>query len=312
MFDELIQRQAGAIGREQLLACGKTDDEVRSQLRAARWQRLYWGVYYVHNGPVPRDARLWGAVLRAGPGAMLSHETAAEVYGLVPQPLSRIHVTIPASRRVRGERDLVIHPAVNADRVRNAVLEPPRTRIDETVLDLVHTSASFGDALGWVTRACGGRLTTSTRLRKALDGRSRMRWRAELETVIGYVEKGSLSPLEVCYAHSVESAHGLPMATRQRATRHGGRSQYNDVHYDGYATTVELDGRIGHEGQHRFRDMRRDNTLVVEGEAVLRYGWFDVCDEPCRVAEQVWHVLQDRGWRGTPHPCPRPTCPFRA
>lgn len=310
MFDELVQRQAGAIGREQLLACGKTDDDVKSEMQARRWQYLYWGVYYVHNGPVPRDARLWGAVLRAGPGAMLSHETAAEAYGLASEPASRIHVTVPANRRVQGDRDLVIHTAVNAEHARNPVLEPPRTRVDETVLDLVHTSVSFGDALGWVTRACGGRLTTPARLRKAVDGRSRIRWRAELETVIGYVEEGSLSPLEVLYVHRVERAHGLPVAVRQRPTRHGGKNQYNDVHYDEYATTVELDGRIEHEGEHRFRDMRRDNTLVVAGEVVLRYGWFDVFNEPCHVAKQVSEILRERGWRGTPHGCTRPACPI--
>ena len=72
-----------------------------------------------------------------------------------------------------------------------------------------------------------------------------------------------------------------------------------------YATVVELDGRLGHEGQGRFRDMRRDNAAALEGEQTLRYGWSDVHGEQCRVALQVAAVLSRRGWDGLPDRCPR-------
>lgn len=311
MFQELIERQGGAVAREQLVAYGTSDGEVQAEIKAGRWQRLYWGVYYVHNGPVAREARLWGAVLRAGPGAMLSHSSAAEAYGLLPESTGPIHVMVPANRRVRGERDLVVHPSIHAERALNRVLSPPRSRIDETIMDLIDTSSFFSEAVGWVTRACGGRLTTAERLRSAIELRSRIRWRAEIQEVIKAVADGAQSPLEVHYLQDVERKHGLPSAIRQRVTQAGGRREYNDVHYEGYATTVELDGRLNHEGDHRFRDMRRDNALHIAGETVLRYGWSDIRDNPCGVAQQVAQVLRTHGWLGIPKPCTAESCVFQ-
>jgi very-short-patch-repair endonuclease len=74
-----------------------------------------------------------------------------------------------------------------------------------------------------------------------------------------------------------------------------------------YRLVVELDGRLGHEGAGRFRDMRRDNWATVEGEATLRYGFTDVAGYPCLVARQVWGVLSTRGFPGELQRCPR--CP---
>jgi len=48
------------------------------RLKSAKWRRVQRGVYATFTGPVHREARLWAALRRAGPGAMLSHETAAE------------------------------------------------------------------------------------------------------------------------------------------------------------------------------------------------------------------------------------------
>jgi len=67
---------------------------------------------------------------------------------------------------------------------------------------------------------------------------------------------------------------------------------------------VELDGRLGHDGVGRFRDMRRDNHATVDGEVTLRYGSADVNGEPCLVARQVGEVLVLRGWRGEFRLCP--------
>jgi hypothetical protein len=57
----------------------------------------------------PRAALLWAAVLKAGPGAALSHETAAELHGLTCKPAPLIHVTVPAGRRVEPVPGLIVH-----------------------------------------------------------------------------------------------------------------------------------------------------------------------------------------------------------
>ena len=73
----------------------------------------------------------------------------------------------------------------------------------------------------------------------------------------------------------------------------------------GQGTLVELDGKAGHTGAGKFRDMRRDNSATVDGLSTLRYGWSAVHDEPCVVAVEVAEVLINRGWRGLLERCGR-------
>ena len=91
------------------------------------------------------------------------------------------------------------------------------------------------------------------------------------------------------YLSDVERAHGLPTGTRQR----GVDGTRQDVHYDGYRTTIELDGRLGHaDAASVWRDMTRDNAATLRGETTLRFGWSDVANQPCKVAAQVGAVLR--------------------
>src|SRR5439155_208395 len=73
------------------------------------------------------------------------------------------------------------------------------------------------EALSWLARACGRRLTTPDRLVRALGGRPRMRWRAELLLAPEDVGQGAQSILELRYLRRVERVHGLPRGVRQRA-----------------------------------------------------------------------------------------------
>jgi len=97
---ELAQRQRGVLSRAQLLGLDLTKDLIASRCSQGNWQRVYPGVYAVFSGELNREAVLWAAVLRAGRGAVLSHQTAAELWGLADAPNSLIHVTIPSDRRV--------------------------------------------------------------------------------------------------------------------------------------------------------------------------------------------------------------------
>ncbi len=99
-FDSVQRYQVGVATRVQVLNSGLSDDAIVHRITTGRWQRLYKGVYATFSGPVPRQARLWAAVLCAGPGAVLSHESAAEIQRLLDQPAPLISVTVPAARRV--------------------------------------------------------------------------------------------------------------------------------------------------------------------------------------------------------------------
>lgn len=304
---EVSRRQNGVVTRQQALACGVSVAQIRTRLRNGRWQRLYAGVYATFTGPVPRDANLWATVLAAGPGAALSHQTAAALAGLTEN--SSLHVTVPHNRRVRLPA-VTVHISTRLDATRHPTRTPPQTRIEETVLDLTQTAPNLDTALSWIIKACANRLTTAGRLRTALAHRKKMRWRAELCASLDDVRLGSHSLLEQRYLRNVERRHALPVAVRQRSRCRPGGRWYDDVSYSQYATVVELDGRSAHPEDARRRDRKRDNAYVVAGGVVLRYDMVDVTDTPCTVAAEVAAVLRRNGWSGTPVRC-GPHCAIR-
>jgi hypothetical protein len=299
---ELAQFQRGVLSRKQALSGGLTKDALRSRVQLGRWQRLHAGVYAVFSGEPGRQAALWAAVLRAGDGAILSYHTAAELFGLIDEPSTVTHVTIPGYRRVSRIPGLAVHRATGADRARHPALTPPRTRIEETVLDLAQRSATPEASYGWVTHALGRGLTTQLRLADALGLRARTRWRAELTEILTADWHGIHSALEHRYVRDVERPHGLPRGTRQARVRRGSRSEYRDVLYDAYRIAVELDGRAAHPTDARWQDIRRDNAAAADGVLTLRYGWIDVSRNPCSVASQVARALRQRGYAGA-RPC---------
>jgi hypothetical protein len=303
--------QAGVVSRQQAFEAGLTKAAIKWRLQRASWQQLQRGVYAVFTGEPSREALLWAAVLRVGQDAMLSHHTAAELARLADQPRELLHVTVPADRRVQAIPGLVIHRCEYTGRTRHPSLLPPRTRIEDTVLDLAGLATSFDDACGWVTRACGRRLTTEERLRAAMAARGRMRWRNQLTELLGDPCTGVHSVLEYRYLTGVERAHRLPRSARQVRVVSGGRVRYRDAVYARFLVVVELDGRMAHPGESRWLDIRRDNAAAADGGLTLRYGWADVTDRRCRTAAEVARVLVQRGWTGTPHPC-HPGCPLAA
>jgi putative AbiEi antitoxin of type IV toxin-antitoxin system len=302
--DDLLSLQDGVLSRAQALQAGLTDKYLVAALRSGRWQRLHTGVYATFSGPPARGAQLWAAVLRAGPEAVLSHQTAAELHGIGNQ-VAVIHVTVPPGRQVTSARGLAVHRCARIDRARHPVQLPPRTRIEETVLDLAGAAGSLDDALGWVLRACGSRRTTPGRLAAALALRGRVRWRAELSATLGLAADGVQSLLEFRYVTRVERPHGLPAAHRQHLVVRAGQRQYQDVTYREYGLVVELDGQAAHPAGSRWRDVRRDNASTAVGQGTLRYGWADVTGRPCFVAGQVADALAARGWTGVPRRCGR-------
>jgi hypothetical protein len=289
---ELLSIQHGVIGRWQAPAVGLSPAVIDTRLRRGRWQPLYRGVYAAYTGVPPRESLLWAGLLRAGPGAMLSHHTAAELDGLTDRPSVVTHVTVGPGTHVRfcdaeWQRALpriMIHRARRLDDRRHPARTPPRTRVEETVLDLAELSASFDDAFAWLSRGCGRRLVTPQMLRGALLLRSRMRWRDEVLGALRFIEDGVQSNLEYRYVCDVEQAHSLPKAKRQArmgaasASAGSGRPRpaYLDNLYEEFGVAVELDGSAYHLVEDRWRDIRRDNSNAAAGIVTLRFSWADV------------------------------------
>ena len=300
----MLKAQRGVVSHSQAMALGISRGTIRSQVAAGRWVVLSRGVYFASNGQPAWESRLWAALLACGGGAVLSHWTAAIVWGLTKRDRSSqlIEVSIAADRQ---------EVSVPGVRVRRSRLLPhkgttlnglPITTAADTVLDLVAESRSPHDVVALLTDACRSRVVSARDIVTAMGQRKRQRHRHLVKDVLSDVVGGVESILEHRYLVKVERAHGLPLGRRQIKGTADGVQTRKDLEYEEYQTVVELDGRAGHEGSGRHRDRRRDNASTRQGKATLRYGHADLADA-CGVAEEVADVLRAQGWTGRPTPC---------
>jgi hypothetical protein len=214
----------------------------------------------------------------------LSHgpRASGHLHRLIPDPTFPVDV-FPNERVLRlTEADSwrFIRERPGARSPRN-VGSPPRLTVEAPVLDLC-AATTEKEVIGIITTAVERRLTSGKRLAAAMSGRARQRHRRLISDLIADVALGLNHRSRFSYRRNVERPHGLPRGVRQQ--QRSGLRYRSDVGYDEYGVLVELDGRAGHEGMGRFRDMNRDNRLAMARWMTLRYGWFDVVERPCAVA----------------------------
>ena len=186
---------------------------------------------------------MFATLLYAGRGAALSHATALWLYGVLDLRPPLIHLSIPAHRQVVPAVGLRIHRARNLLLKTHPAASPTRTRLEHSVLDHIEI-AETEVVIDVITRSVQRRLTTATRVRVALEHRSRHPHRLLIAEVLTDVEQGAQSPLERRYLRDVERAHGLPRGIRNAAESSALRTRYRDVRYLRWSTVVELDGRV--------------------------------------------------------------------
>ena len=245
---------------------------------------------------------------------MLSHETAAEVHGIIDTPLGTvIHVTVPLARRPaqhRPTRGIVIHRSGQS-----------QTQFVGPIQAAAHESRGHRSRPGrggaylrprlLVDRSCGlpeagdsGRAP-----RRPLPAGDRIRWRQWLADALEDAGDGVYSSLERRYVRDVERAHGLPRSQHQARRLLDGKAQYRDNWYPGYRVVVEIDGPDYHQNERVQLDKDRDNrNLALDDVKTHRFGPVGVTEHACQTAAMVAVTLQRNGWRGLPHACRRPDC----
>jgi hypothetical protein len=300
---------AGVITAEQAAAYGVSRHVQRRLVNSGQWRRLASGIMLSHSARPEWESWAWAGLLRAGDEARLAGRAAAYLEGMVTDPPERIDILHPHGLQRPPTEHWRFHQERESAGRLPSIGSLRRTRIDDTVLDLAGTGLGGAnqDPLHWVSLAIQQRLTTPERLVTAVRRRTRLANRQDLVEILACAGDGVESPLEYHYLRDVERAHGLPAGTRQAVARVAGRSVRRDVYYREYRVLVELDGQVGHSGEDRFRDFRRDNAALVSGDVTLRYGFYDVRRNSCAVARQVATVLTARGWHDALTRCPR--CP---
>ena len=99
------------IALEQLLGAGLGEDAVAYRVKAGVMQRLHRGVFLLGAAPPGRTARARAAVMACGEGAVVSHRSAAELFGLLPETDREVDVTVVG-------RNPGFHPGVRLHRPR--------------------------------------------------------------------------------------------------------------------------------------------------------------------------------------------------
>jgi very-short-patch-repair endonuclease len=94
--------------------------------------------------------------------------------------------------------------------------------------------------------------------------------------------------------------HRLPLPDHQfvRPDR-AGRPRYLDAYWSLYQIHVEIDGHWHTDAESWWADMRRQNSLWIAGDRVLRFPAWLVRNSPTEVAAQVGEALTAAGWPGT-------------
>jgi len=102
LLSALLKRQHGVVAKQQLRDLGLSDDSVDRRVRQGRLLRVQRG-YAVGHDDLRDKGRWLAAVLASGDGAVLSHRSAAALWGLMrPAPMSE--VTVPRKGNRRGSR----------------------------------------------------------------------------------------------------------------------------------------------------------------------------------------------------------------
>lgn len=262
----MVAAQFGVVTRAQLLAAGMDSPGISLRVRDGRLHRLYPGVYAVGHPVLVPDGRRLAAVLACGPGAALSHGSAATLHGLW-RSSAQMHVTVPRNgphsrggltvHRVRrlAEDDVM---TINGIRV---------TTVARTALDVAE-EAPPRIVANLLERAQREGVFDLAAMRATVD-RNPGRRSAKVLTEALDLEAPSTRELQQRFLRLCRT-HGIPEPEQE--------VQIGPYHVDFLwreaRLAVETDGRQYHEIVAAFeRDRQRDLDLASRGLQTLRVTW---------------------------------------
>lgn len=262
-------RQHGVVEVSQLRSIGYSASAVSRCVQRGFLNRIYPRVYRVAGSRRTSEQRAMAAALWAGPSAMVSHSTAAQLWGFghgdtlihvtserqltSPPPGVRAHVSNVLSKRDRGTLRAV------------PLTSPPRT-----LLDLAAT-ATASALLPLVERAVLEDIVTPQQLRAAIGRARGRRGCRTLERVLDAgLRDGRWSSALERRVERVLRAAALPIFVRE----HEVGPFRLDFAWPSRRVGVEADGRRWHSSERDFaRDRAKLNLLTTRGWRILRVTW---------------------------------------
>jgi putative AbiEi antitoxin of type IV toxin-antitoxin system len=288
---ELARRQHGVVSLAQLTSeLGYSRSAVTRAAAAGRLHRLYRGVYAVGHTGLSLHGRCLAAVFSGGPQALLSHHSAAWLWGLAnwsPVPLS---VTVPSRRAPRPPIRLH-HSQVLVAEDRDEIDRIPVTAVPRTALDLAATLRAR-QLMRLLERAEELRLFDLRQFESLLarnhghPGAGRLRHALDSYRPAPFTRSGT----ERRFLELV-IAQGLP----RPATNFVEAGYELDIYWPEERFAVELDAYETHGSQQAFeRDRLRQENLKLHGVEMVRITDRRLNREPTQVIERIARLLARR------------------
>jgi very-short-patch-repair endonuclease len=287
----MAKRQHGVVSVRQLKGpLGYSESAIGRAVAAGRLHRLHRGVYAVGHTDISWHGRCLAAVLACGPKALLSHRSAAWLWGISSGDPFPVHVTTPVSRKARPP--IVIHRARGLSAADRGFQEGiPVTALPRTLLDFA--IAARGSQLDrGLERAEELRLFDLREVQALLDraighpGHGRLTRAVELYREPAF----SRSKLERRFLALVRHV-GLP----RPATGFNVAGHELDVYWVRERFAVELDVFETHGTRAAFeRDRLRQEDLALEGVEMIRVTGKRLEREPDHVVERIGRLLKQR------------------
>jgi predicted transcriptional regulator of viral defense system len=287
---QIAFKQHGVVTIEQLRDAGLGAGAIDLRVRNGRLHRLYRGVFAVGHARITQEGRWLAAVFALGEGAVLSHASAAALWGIRHSSSAYVHVTVPTGGGRHRRRGLVVHRSTTLGSAdvdeRDAI---PLTSVSRTLLDLAG-------------------VLTPTRLERAVEQSLALRL-FDLRAVEAVLADNPRRPGAGTLRRIVGEIHDEPSLTRQElealmldlCAAHGLERPAVNVVVDGKEVDflwparrviVETDGREFHETPVAFaRDRERDERLTVLGYRVVRFTYRRVVNHPAAVAATLRALL---------------------
>jgi hypothetical protein len=301
---ELASRQHLVFALDQI---GLSPSAVRSRVVAGRLHRIHHTVYsLVPKQHLKREGLYMAAVLACGPGAVLSHRSAARLHELRDWGYTKIEVTLPR-RSARAHPGVAVHRSTTlTDQDVDVVNNIPCTSLHRTLLDLAE-------------------VVDQRQLERAFD-------QAEILEALDLVaindqlarnptRPGAKAVKQVLATHyigrtptwseneeallSITRGLGLPDPQTNQfiVLDDGGPAIRVDFVWRDRRVIVEADSKKWHGSRQRQEiDRRRDQRLTAAGWTVIRTSWKQMKYRPDELREVLLKLLATASPNGSDSP----------
>jgi hypothetical protein len=267
--------------RSDLLGLGFTSKAIKHRVRSGRLHPIVRGVFAVGRPYLNREGRWMAAVLACGPGAFLSHRSAAALWGFGGEHPDYIDVGVrrASEARLRGvrchRRPTLPHEAITTR------LNIPLTRPVQTFLDLT-TVTGPRDLERAINEADKRDVIDADALRKALDDHGGNRGVRPLRRILDkHTFRLSDDELERLF-RPLAAAAGLPTPLTKQIV-----DEFEvDFFWPDLGLVVETDGwRYHRTPAAQTRDALRFQVHTASGLTPLRFSHWQVKYEPRHVRQ---------------------------